>query len=221
MSTIVGSNCYIDPNTQLGEDCVIGNNTMIYGQVRIGNHVTIGPNSIIGNAPTCFGLEESDERFETPLIIEDNVFIGNLCVIERGVDCPSKIGRGSMIGSLCYLAHEFDCGTGCFIYSHCFFCGRVKLGNGVLVLSNVTMFDKVSCGDNTIVFHRAIVSKSCEPRSFIIGERGEALKEYRKRERYIRRLAKYEERLKILEDRINGRIDKRFAGAVPAGESGC
>lgn len=116
MSTIVGSNCYIDPNTQLGEDCVIGNNTMIYGQVRIGNHVTIGPNSIIGNAPTCFGLEESDERFETPLIIEDNVFIGNLCVIERGVDCPSKIGRGSMIGSLCYLAHDSDCCLiGCFV----------------------------------------------------------------------------------------------------------
>jgi acetyltransferase-like isoleucine patch superfamily enzyme len=69
-------------------------------QVKIGNHVAVGSNSTI--VDTEFHPSDPRQRalapnegLSSPVVIEDNVFVGANCTILRGV----TIGAGSVIGT--------------------------------------------------------------------------------------------------------------------------
>jgi maltose O-acetyltransferase len=63
-------------------------------EVRIGNHVMLAPRvSILDNAK--HEVQPGTARYKGPVVIEDNVWIGQNVVVMSGV----KIGQGSVIGA--------------------------------------------------------------------------------------------------------------------------
>ena len=203
----IGNNCKIDPTAIIGDNCCIGDNTIIRENVVIGNNVTICENCIIGDTPTIWGIESGDdERFNKKLIIEDGVTIKSFTIVERGgFTEASWIGKNTNIGSFCYIAHDVHIGEDCLIFPYVFFCGCVTLHNKVVVLSHATLFNYVVLGYATTIFHGTNVFKSTEPESTIIGQHGDTLKEYCRRRNFLKHTSKTLQRIKDLEDTINGK----------------
>ena len=89
------------PNIIIGDNCFIGNST----EFNISERISIGNNCLI--ASNCkfidhdHGFSEINKLIRlqdpkiTPIIIEDNVWIGTSCIILKGV----SIGSGSVIGA--------------------------------------------------------------------------------------------------------------------------
>lgn len=89
-----------------GAQIIIGNNVGISGStisstqsINIGNNVLIGSGCIIcdSDAHPISPIDRNNhsKTKSSPIIIEDNVFIGARCIILKGV----KIGYGSVIGA--------------------------------------------------------------------------------------------------------------------------
>ena len=218
-TTLIGENCKIDPSVVMGENCVIGDNTIIRENVILGDNVTICENCIIGDTPTVWGTQSADDEvFNKKLIIEDGVTIKSFTIIERGgLTDASRIGKNTDIGSFCYIAHDAQIGEDCLIFPYVFFCGSVTLHNKVVVLSHATLFNDVVLGDATTIFHGTNVFKSTEPEARIIGQYGDTLKEYCKKKNFLKCSSKTLQRIKNLEDAVNGKDSREHQETVQQG----
>lgn len=215
----IGNNCKIDESVQLGDNVTICDNTIIRKNVIIGNNVTIEENCIIGETPTVWGVDDvNSDVWDRKLIIEDNVNIKCFTVIERGANgYGSIIGEGTGIGSHCYFGHDAIVGKHNLIMPYVFFCGGVVTGERVLIFSHVTVFNNVTIGNKTKVFHGANVFSSTKNNDFIIGENGDTLKEYCKKKNFLKCSSKTLQRIKDLEDTINGKDCREHQETVQQG----
>lgn len=97
-NTIIQPNCFIGNNVVIGANCTIHSNVSIYDDVVIGNNVTIHAGTVLGS--NAFYYKKRPEGFDRLIssgrvVIEDNVDLGALCTIDRGVTMirPSKKER--------------------------------------------------------------------------------------------------------------------------------
>lgn len=207
----IGNDCKIDPTAVIGDDCVIGDNTIIRKNVVIGDHVTIGECCILGEMPTLWDIDGNDSKcLDNSLIIGNNVTIKSHTVIERGGSTEaSVIGDYTMIGPFCYLSHDAHIGEHCLLFPYVFFCGNVTLKDRVLVFSHTTIFNHIVLEDNTTIFHGTNVRESTEGHAFIIGQNGDTLQKYCKDKRFLRHASKTLQRIKNLEDTVNGKNSRK------------
>jgi len=101
-SNFTGSKVFNRPTLRVGNNTVLGHQL----QITVGSDVTIGNNVLIAGSVSIFSVDQHranpSERHlpplpesSKPIIIEDNVWIAEKCVILRGV----VIGRNSIIAS--------------------------------------------------------------------------------------------------------------------------
>ena len=206
----IGNNCKIDPTATFGDNVCIGDNTIIRENVVVGNNVTICENCVIGETPTVWDVKNAEsDIFKKKLIIKDNVTIRCNTIIERGgLTDATIIDEGSMVGSFCYIGHDAIIGKCCTIFPYVFFCGSVTLKDEVMVYSHSTIFNNVVLGDKTIVFHGTNVFNSTDKYGNVFGQYGDTLKEYCKKRNFLKHSSNFLQRIKNLEDTINGK-DRR------------
>ncbi|MBC7439076.1 MAG: UDP-3-O-(3-hydroxymyristoyl)glucosamine N-acyltransferase, partial [Flavobacterium sp.] len=102
----IGENTIIQPNTFIGNHVVVGKNCIIHSNVSIYDHTIIGDNVII-HAGTILGADAFYYKKRTDgfdqlisggrVVIENNVGIGALCTIDKGVTGDTTIGEGTKI----------------------------------------------------------------------------------------------------------------------------
>jgi maltose O-acetyltransferase len=90
---IYGQNIYIGDHVYLNLLCTI----LDCNQVHIGHHVMIGPGVQIYTAAHDLQAESRNQGWEvaTPIMIEDNVWIGGSAILLPGV----SIGRNAVVGA--------------------------------------------------------------------------------------------------------------------------
>lgn len=179
---IVGNNCYISKNAVIGNNVVVGNNVIIRDNVVIEDNVYIGNNNVIGDIPLFTGLKDPTQG---RLYIKNGANIGDFNIIERGCFRDAIIENNSSVSFFCYIGHDVCIGKECVVFPHCMFCGRVTLEDGVEIGAHVKIFNDVVIGRLSRVFHGANVFKSCAEKSFIIGEHGDTLKGWAKKEAFL------------------------------------
>ena len=206
----IGNNCKIAPTATFGDNVCIGDNTIIRENVVVGNNVTICENCVIGETPTVWDVKDAEsDIFKKKLIIKDIVTIRCNTIIERGgLTDTTIIVEGSMVGSFCYIGHDANIGKCCTIFPYVFFCGSVTLKDEVMVYSHSTIFNNVVLGDKTIVFHGTNVFNSTDKYGKVFGQYGDTLKEYCKKRNFLKHSSNFLQRIKNLEDTINGK-DRR------------
>lgn len=166
----IADGCVIESHSIIGAHCQIGARSHIGQHVsvsfaRIGTGVTIHANSVIGK--TGFGFEMTDNgAVMMPhlglVTIGDNVTIGALCAIDKGVLGATAIADNVMIDNHCHIAHNVQIGANSIVLAQVGIAGSTVIGKHVILAGKVGVKDHVTIADNVIVLSAARVITNIE-----------------------------------------------------------
>ncbi|MES2591487.1 MAG: UDP-3-O-(3-hydroxymyristoyl)glucosamine N-acyltransferase [Bacteroidota bacterium] len=168
-SAKVGSNSVILPgvylgnNVTVGDNCVIHPNVVIYDNCHIGNGVTIHAGTIIG--ADAFYYKKRADKYDKMIscgrvVIEDNVEIGALCTIDKGVSGDTVIGAGTKIDNHVQIGHDTVVGKMCLMASHVGVSGVVTIGDGATLWGQAGVRSDVTIGKGSVLLAQAGLAES-------------------------------------------------------------
>ncbi|WP_294961812.1 UDP-3-O-(3-hydroxymyristoyl)glucosamine N-acyltransferase [uncultured Flavobacterium sp.] len=170
-SAEIGEGTVIQPNTFVGNNVKIGKNCLIHSNVSIYDHTVIGDNVII-HAGTILGADafyykKRPEGFDQlvsggRVVIEDNVGIGALCTIDKGVTGDTTIGAGSKLDNQVHVGHDTVIGKKCLIASQTGIAGCVIIEDEVTLWGQVGTTSGITIGAKAVVMGQTGVTKSVE-----------------------------------------------------------
>lgn len=171
-NTIIQPNVFIGNNVSIGNDCVIHPNVIIYDNCTIGNNVIIHAGTSIGadafyykNRPTGYDKLLSSGS----VLIEDNVHIGSLCTIDRGVSANTTIKQGTKIDNQVQVGHDTIIGENCLIAAQVGIAGCCILEDKVTLWGQVGTNSGVTIGKGAVVLGQTGVSKSLRGKKTYFG----------------------------------------------------
>lgn len=164
----IGANTEIHPsvvlgaNVSIGRDCLIMPGVVIYENTTIGDRVTIHANTVIGADSFYYKKRPSGyDKMVTAgsVVIEDDVEIGALCTIDRGVSADTRIGKGTKIDNHVQVGHDTIIGKHCLIASQVGISGACVIGDNVTLWGQVGIPSKLRIGDGaTLLGQSGIIS---------------------------------------------------------------
>ncbi|KAF2513783.1 UDP-3-O-(3-hydroxymyristoyl)glucosamine N-acyltransferase [Flavobacterium foetidum] len=167
----IGEGTIIQPNTFVGNHVKIGKNCLIHSNVSIYDHTVIGDNVII-HAGTILGADafyykKRPEGFDQlvsggRVVIEDNVGIGALCTIDKGVTGDTTIGAGTKLDNQVHVGHDTVIGKKCLIASQTGIAGCVVIEDEVTLWGQVGTTSGITIGAKAVVMGQTGVTKSVE-----------------------------------------------------------
>lgn len=170
-SAQIGEGTMIQPNTFVGNHVKIGKNCLIHSNVSIYDHTIIGDNVII-HAGTVLGADafyykKRAEGFDQLLsggrvVIHDNVGIGALCTIDKGVTGDTTIGEGTKIDNQVHVGHDTVIGKKCLIASQTGIAGCVIIEDEVTLWGQVGTTSGITIGSKAIIMGQTGVTKSVD-----------------------------------------------------------
>lgn len=170
-SAIIGEGTVIQPNTFIGNNVIIGKNCLIHSNVSIYDHTVIGDNVII-HAGTILGADafyykKRETGFDQLIsggrvVIENNVGIGALCTIDKGVTGDTTIGEGTKIDNQVHVGHDTVIGKKCLIASQTGIAGCVIIEDEVTLWGQVGTTSGITIGSKAVVLGQTGVTKSIE-----------------------------------------------------------
>ena len=188
-SARIGENTVVQPGTFLGNNVVIGNNCRIHSNVSIyddcviGDNVTIHAGTVLG--ADAFYYKKRSEGFDKlksggRVVIEDNVDLGALCTIDRGVTGDTTIKKGTKIDNQVHIGHDTVVGEKCLIASQTGIAGCVVIENEVTIWGQVGMTSGITIGEKAVILAQSGISKSLEGGQTYFGyPAGEAREKYK------------------------------------------
>src|SRR5690606_5241136 len=161
--TIIQPNVFVGNNVKIGHNCVIHSNVCIYDNTIIGNTVTIHAGTVLGS--DAFYYKNRPEKFDKLLsggnvVIEDNVDLGALCTIDKGVTASTTIGEGSKLDNQVQVGHDTIIGKRCLIASQVGIAGCVVIEDFVTIWGQVGITSGITIGEKAVISAQSGVSKS-------------------------------------------------------------
>lgn len=170
-SAKIGKGTMIQPNSFIGNNVVIGENCLIHANVAIYDHTIIGNNVII-HAGTVLGADafyykKRPDGFDQLIsggrvVIKDNVGIGALCTIDKGVTGDTTIGEGTKIDNQVHVGHDTVIGKKCLIASQTGIAGCVIIEDEVTIWGQVGTTSGITIGANAVILGQTGVTKSVD-----------------------------------------------------------
>ena len=170
-SASIGEGTMIQPNSFVGNHVKIGKNCLIHSNVSIYDHTVIGDNVII-HAGTILGADafyykKRPEGFDQLIsggrvVIEDNVGIGALCTIDKGVTGDTTIKEGTKIDNQVHVGHDSVIGKKCLIASQTGIAGCVVIEDEVTIWGQVGTTSGITIGAKAVIMGQTGVTKSVE-----------------------------------------------------------
>ena len=168
-SAQIGEGTVIQPNAFVGNHVVIGKNCLIHSNVSIYDHTIIGDNVII-HAGTILGADafyykKRSDGFDQlvsggRVVIQNNVGIGALCTIDKGVTGDTTIGEGTKIDNQVHVGHDTVIGKKCLIASQTGIAGCVIIEDEVILWGQVGTTSGITIGEKAVVLGQTGVTKS-------------------------------------------------------------
>lgn len=194
----VHSTAVIGARSRIGAGSVIKAGVVIGDDVVIGEGCTIHPNAVIGGDAfyykkrptgydkmyTCGGVE-----------IGDDVEIGALSSVDRGVSATTRIGAGSKLDNLVHIGHDTLVGEHCLFAAQVGIAGCVQIGNHVILWGQVGVPSDITIGDGAVVLGQSGVSKDIEGGKTYFGSPASEAREKFKELALIRKIPQLIEKL--------------------------
>ena len=182
-NTIIQPGAFIGNNVKIGKNCLIHSNVSVYDDCVIGDNVTIHAGTVLG--ADAFYYKKRPEGFDKlksggRVVIEDNVDLGALCTIDRGVTGDTTIKKGTKIDNQVHIGHDTVVGEKCLIASQTGIAGCVVIEDEVTIWGQVGMTSGITIGKKAVILAQSGVSKSLEGNQTYFGyTAGEAREKYR------------------------------------------
>lgn len=198
-NTIVQPNCFIGNNVVIGDHCIIHPNVVLYDDTIIGNNVVIHAGTIVG--ADAFYYKNRPEGFD-PLyscgrvVIEDDVTLGALCTIDKGVTGDTTIGSGTKIDNQVHVGHDTIIGKKCLIASQTGIAGCVVIEDEVTLWGQVGTTSGIRIGKKAVVLGQTGVTKSIEGNKSYFGTPVEESREKLKQLALIKKIPQIINQLK-------------------------
>lgn len=162
-NTVIQPNVFIGNNVKIGENCLIHPNVSIYDNCILGNNVTIHAGTVLG--ADAFYYKKRPTGYDKlisggSVLIEDNVDIGALCTIDRGVSANTTIKKGTKIDNQVQVGHDTVIGENCLIASQTGIAGCVIIENNVTLWGQVGTTSGITIGEGAVVLGQTGVTKS-------------------------------------------------------------
>lgn len=163
--TIIQPNTFVGNNVKIGKNCLIHSNVSIYDHTVIGDNVIIHAGTILG--ADAFYYKKRPEGFDQLIsggrvVIEDNVGIGALCTIDKGVTGDTTIGAGTKLDNQVHVGHDTVIGKKCLIASQTGIAGCVIIEDEVTMWGQVGTTSGITIGTKAVVMGQTGVTKSVE-----------------------------------------------------------
>jgi UDP-3-O-[3-hydroxymyristoyl] glucosamine N-acyltransferase len=162
----------IGPHVTIGRDCVIHPNVVIYERTTIGDHVTIHANAVIGADPFYYKKRPSGYDKMEPcgtVVIEDDVEIGALSTIDRGVSADTRIGRGTKMDNHVQVGHDTRIGERCLFAAHVAIAGACVIEDGVTLWGQVGIPSKLRVGKGAVILGQSGILTDAEAGKTYLG----------------------------------------------------
>jgi UDP-3-O-[3-hydroxymyristoyl] glucosamine N-acyltransferase len=165
LNSVIMPGVYLGNNVTIGDNTVIHPNVVIYDDCHIGNNVIIHAGTVIG--ADAFYYKKRPEKFDKMIscgtvIIEDDVEIGALCTIDKGVSGATKIGAGTKIDNHVQIGHDTHVGKMCLFASHVGVAGVVKIEDGVTLWGQSGVRSDVTLGKGSVLLAQAGLGEDIE-----------------------------------------------------------
>ena len=164
-NTIIQPNVFIGNNVEIGDNCLIHPNVVIYDNTCIGNNVTIHAGCILG--ADAFYYKNRPEGFDKLIsggrvVLEDDVDLGALCTIDKGVTGDTRIQKGTKIDNQVHVGHDTSIGKKCLIASQTGIAGCVVIEDEVTIWGQVGTTSGITIGKGAVILGQTGVTKSVE-----------------------------------------------------------
>ena len=189
--TVIQPNCFIGNNVVIGKNCLIHPNVTLYDDTVIGDNVIIHAGSILG--ADAFYYQKRPEGFDQlvscgRVVIENNVGIGALCTIDRGVTGDTTIREGAKIDNQVHIGHDTVIGKKCLIAAQTGIAGCVIIEDEVTLWGQVGTTSGITIGEKAVVLAQSGVSKSLEGGKVYFGYPAEESREKLKQLAYVKKI---------------------------------
>ena len=140
-------------------------NVVIYDNCYIGNNVIIHANTVIG--ADAFYYKKRTTFFDKMIscgrvIIEDDVEIGAMCTIDKGVSGDTVIGAGTKLDNHVQIGHDTQVGKMCLMASHVGVAGVVTIEDGVTLWGQVGVRSDVHIGKGAVILAQSGLAENIE-----------------------------------------------------------
>ena len=191
VGSTIQPNCFIGNNVVIGKNCLLHANVIVYDHTVIGDNVIIHSGTILG--ADAFYYKKRPDGFDQLLsggrvVIEDNVGIGALCTIDKGVTGDTTIGEGTKIDNQVHVGHDTVIGKKCLIASQTGIAGCVIIEDEVTLWGQVGTTSGITIGAKAVVLGQTGVTKSIEGGKSYFGTPVEESREKLKQLAYIKRI---------------------------------
>lgn len=170
---ILGHNVVIEENVQIGDNVIIDSNSVIKANTIIGSNVKIGSNCTVGGMGFGYEKDENGNYVSIPhignVVIEDHVEIGNNVCIDRAVLGSTILKKNVKVDNLVHIAHGVIIDENSLIIANAMIGGSTEIGKNVWIAPSSTLMQKIKIEDNATVGLGAVVLKSVEEGSIVVG----------------------------------------------------
>ncbi|EIJ40239.1 MULTISPECIES: UDP-3-O-(3-hydroxymyristoyl)glucosamine N-acyltransferase [Galbibacter] len=181
--TVIQPGAFVGNNVVIGKNCMIHSNVSIYDNCILGDNITIHAGTVLG--ADAFYYKNRPEGFDKLLsggrvVIENNVDLGALCTIDKGVTGDTLIKKGTKIDNQVHVGHDTVIGEKCLIASQVGIAGCVIIEDEVTIWGQVGIASAIIIGRKAVLLAQSGISKSLEANKTYFGYPAEeARKKYK------------------------------------------
>lgn len=204
--TIIQPGSFIGNHVIIGKNCIIHSNVSIYDHTEIGNNVIIHAGCVLGADAYYFQRKPAGYRkMEScgKVIIKDNVEIGALCAIDKGVSGDTIIGKGTKFDNLVQIGHDTHIGNNCLIGSQSAVAGVTVVEDDVIIWAKVAINKDLVIGKGAVILATSGVDKSLEGNKVYFGTPVDEVRKKWKEYAYMKKLPEFFENEKRKNDLLN------------------
>ena len=161
--TIIQPGTFIGENVVIGKNCLIHSNVSIYANSVIGDNVIIQSGCVIG-ADACYFQKRPDGWLKLDscgrTVIGDDVEMGCLVCVDRGVSGDTTIGDGCKFDNFVQIGHDTIVGKHCLFGSQCAIAGCTVLGDECVIWAKSVINKDLHIASRTVLYALSALDKS-------------------------------------------------------------
>ena len=198
----------ISENAKLGEGSLLHAGAVLRENVVVGKRAILHNHVVIGSDGFGYTVENDGSRTKVPqvgiVVLGDDVEIGAHTCVDRARFGETRIGHRVKVDNLVQIAHNVVIEDDVVLVSQVGISGSSVVKKNAILAGQVGVAGHLTIGEKAVVGAQGGVTKDVPAASYVWGTPATDFKKYSKTLSNINRLAKLQERVAALEEKLKG-----------------